>query len=706
MFPAGFCWIFLRGEAMRQRNFPAIFILFLLSILLFSSCDAVIPIIVKAQKKKMKEMERYRQTHEGLASLRPPYKPWNWSKEKNKISVHNAIYAITEQVGVYYNRDKSYKNTDPLCRRWITPDFKDVPWREAMDGTLAIPGLKWVMEDNEVILLKKEDYAKREQEIQRLKTELTELISDFNPKKLPDAVIVFPLLDSSGRTSELGALMAELGMLKAVYVPQKVFNLHAPSIIDLFGRKNFFLLRKSISDKEREEIIHYFDAQNFAIGRLEFKNGRYEARLTFDGRSGARDFSFSAAEQDLFKIPQWIARCVHEYCKTTLSAEQRRYMDMPDIGDTASLLRLVELERDFENHKRNLSDWNRLLESNPDSMHLLYRIHYICRENWPDESLDIVNAALDRNKENDFLRVLQANAYHGNDDCFTADRLYCSLIKGDFPNAALYDWLDTGLLRLGLGKEAEAIYQAWERHDPDSSIQLLEKGDFYLSYAWNARGGGWSGSVAKANWQLFEERLHVAEAALVKALELNPDNPEIGASLIKVAMGLGYDRERMEEWFEAAVKADPTYFGAYRQKLIYLMPKWRGDSRGRQMFAFARECAVSAPEGSRVSLLILDVHRECAYRWADRHNNDWKSYYQNPTVYEEVKEAYQKYLQERPDENGTRNKLAEIAVAAQDYEEAVRQFEIIGDNRDESVWKETQFNNWKKEAYEKAPRKL
>ena len=41
----------------------------------------------------------------------------------------------------------------------------------------------------------------------------------------------------------------------------------------------------------------------------------------------------------------------------------------------------------------------------------------------------------------------------------------------------------------------------------DESVQLLIEGTFYIDYAWEARGIGFSNDVSEEGWKLFKERL-------------------------------------------------------------------------------------------------------------------------------------------------------------------------------------------------------
>ncbi|RJP24430.1 MAG: DUF4034 domain-containing protein [Candidatus Abyssobacteria bacterium SURF_5] len=695
---------------MRLKHSPARLLIILPLIFLITSCsaDKAANILLKYQKyrKARQYAERQKQVSEGLVTLEPPYKPWNWGNERTKLSVQNAVYAICRQVGVTYNREKSYTNTDPLCRMWVTPWIKDKPWREAIEEVLAPYDLTYIQENRQIVLMKKEDALKREQEIEGLKAEFQAFISGLEPEKLPDAVVILPMVDATGTTTRLGTLLAEMGMLKAVYVPQKVLNLHVPAVLDLYDDKGYHYEGKTISEKDRDQITRRYATQDFAVATLEIEGGSFHADLHFEGQHGKQDFSFSGTEEEIFRIPQWIARCVHQYAGIELSPEQEQYVDLPEIRDQENLIRLAELEHKYWNDRRNMASWNQFLDRNPDSVYALYRIHCIAKSEGLDESLDQITAALEKCKDHDFLKSMQAQAHHQNEDYSLSVRTYFELIKNDFRNLTYYDWLDTGMLAMGLGEQAEALYQFWQKNDPDSYVPLLGQGDFYISYAWDARGGGWSGSVSDEGRAKFKERLRLAEEVLLKALERNHTDPNIASNLLIVAKGLGHERAQMEEWFQLAIQADPTFYEAYRAKLEYLKPKWYGDRRGEEMFAFARQCAANPPEGSRVGLLILNIHSEFSRRWAEKHDNDWRPYYRNPEVYREVKQAYEKYLLEHPESNRERNALAEIAVAARQYEDAVYQFEIIGEDRDPGIWNSSQFEEWRKEAYEKTGRTI
>ncbi|MBI5115544.1 DUF4034 domain-containing protein [Candidatus Poribacteria bacterium] len=640
---------------------------------------------------------------EALVTLKPPYTEWSWGKN-GRVSVQNAVSAMCDQAGIGYDRKKSYENTDPICKKWTYPNYEDKPWKEALAETLTPVNLTYVVEDNTVVLMKIEDARRREQSIQGLRAEIAELLSaGAYRRELGDAVIVFPLLDSDGKTTAVGTLLCELGMLKAAYVPDKALNLHVPSVVELYHDMGYDGTRESPTEHERERILRRFETKDAATGALEIAGaGTFEINLHFDGSRGKRDFSTSGQKNDLHRVPQWIAHCIHEYRGTRLSRSQEEYVGLPELHDTAGLHTLTGLERDYWNGKKDVIEWTRFIKLNPDSVFALYHYCLVSRDTERDNSFRCITEHLEGSARNELVEFLEADWRHNAGKFEDSAPVFFNLLKGDYRNDALYERLDEGLLALGLGENAEGLHDLWEKHCPKSSNPLRSKGSFHINYAWNARGSGWASTVTEDRWEKFNERLHLAEQYLTRAYELDPTDPRTPSALVKVTLALGYERDQMEQWFSRAVEADPKYYPAYRNKLTYLMPKWHG-SRG-EMFEFARECAANAPEGSRAEFMLRLAHKEMAYRWGDETGKDWTHYYEDRKVWGELKSLYEKYLSKHPDSISDRNYFAETAFYAHDYEEAARQFDLIGKYIDTECWSEQYYYECRSEAYAKAKR--
>ena len=138
--------------------------------------------------------------------------------------------------------------------------------------------------------------------------------------------------------------------------------------------------------------------------------------------------------------------------------------------------------------------------------------------------------------------------------------LYRSLEPEDSQNARFIDYVEE-----------------WSKELPESLTAHHLLGDALVQWAWDARGGGWASEVTEEGWKLFEERLRRAVPHLERAASEGKD-PYALAELIQAGMGLGYPREKVRGFLDAAVTIDPHHaHEPYRAYARYLMPRWHGE---------------------------------------------------------------------------------------------------------------------------------
>jgi tetratricopeptide (TPR) repeat protein len=228
---------------------------------------------------------------------------------------------------------------------------------------------------------------------------------------------------------------------------------------------------------------------------------------------------------------------------------------------------------------------------------------------------------------------------------------------------------------------AKRIFQlkTWLTQQSSSHFANACLGIIFINYAWYARGGGFANTITEEGGRLFEERLLTAKEYLEKAYSLDPSDPHVPAKLITVATGLGLERNEMEKQFQRAISADSTDHQAYFNKLQYLMPKWHGSKE--EMFFFARESAKKAPQGSRISGILLTAHWEMYFRSGEN-----ASYFRDPYIWKEMKEVYQTLTKSFPEAKTTHNWFARTAYLAGDHGVAREELKIIGDDWDKDVW--------------------
>ena len=214
---------------------------------------------------------------------------------------------------------------------------------------------------------------------------------------------------------------------------------------------------------------------------------------------------------------------------------------------------------------------------------------------------------------------------------------------------------------------------------PKSAGPLLWKGNAYVQWAWQARGGGFADTVTPEGWKLFEQRLAVAREALEEAYKRDPSDTRAPTLMIKVCMGQGSDLEQTMTWFTRAMAADPDNYDACDKMLFYLYPRWYGTPQ--QMVAFGRECLKTYNWRARLPFVLLKVHQELAAE-----SGDEKAYYLQPAVWDDLRDIYQSLLWFDPDNNANRNMLALFACKCGQWEEANRQLQLLGDKVDPAAF--------------------
>ena len=218
----------------------------------------------------------------------------------------------------------------------------------------------------------------------------------------------------------------------------------------------------------------------------------------------------------------------------------------------------------------------------------------------------------------------------------------------------------------------DELYGPLAKTFPRSILPLVFKGDFYASYAWDARGRGFANTVTPEGWKLFGERLDVAEEALTKAWEMDPNDPAAATRMLTVELGQGKGREVMETWFARAMKANPDSRDACFAKLYYLEPKWYGDAK--LVLAFGRECRDSKNWYATLPFLLITAHQELVNYAPDK-----AAYYRDPVVWQDLQSVYRPYLLAFPERAEARNYYAFFACQCGQWSEARRQFDLLGD---------------------------
>jgi len=176
-----------------------------------------------------------------------------------------------------------------------------------------------------------------------------------------------------------------------------------------------------------------------------------------------------------------------------------------------------------------------------------------------------------------------------------------------------------------------------------------------LERAWGARGGGPASSVAEKGFQGFEEHLNKAEEFLTKAWQINSNNTQTAYMMMRLELGQGQSRSRMETWFQRAMALETNYYDAALLMSLYLEPRWYGSEAAA--LTFGRSCVASKKWGGQVPLVLVQLHHSLA-KYYHMTNS---AYWQRPQVWQDVKSSYEKFFALNPNEAGWRHDYAKDA---------------------------------------------
>ena len=181
------------------------------------------------------------------------------------------------------------------------------------------------------------------------------------------------------------------------------------------------------------------------------------------------------------------------------------------------------------------------------------------------------------------------------------------------------------------------LFDRWAEAEPDSQLARLARGAYGIGYAWEARGGDYADRVGRDAFELFWERLRVAEEDLARAAEMEPSDPVPWSHLLKSGRGLQVPKEELWMRYDEAQSRRPWLVETHMQLLQSLCEKWFGSDE--ESLEFARRIDREAPEGAAARAVLPMAHIEI---WLDKHRRDGedpREYRENRDAREEIRAA-------------------------------------------------------------------
>jgi hypothetical protein len=217
--------------------------------------------------------------------------------------------------------------------------------------------------------------------------------------------------------------------------------------------------------------------------------------------------------------------------------------------------------------------------------------------------------------------------------------------------------------------------QACEPRDP---LLPLLRAQFFIDYAWDARGGARANKVNDSAWPALAARAEQAEREVQRLITLDPGSRSLAPLMLELELTQGRGRERMEAWFRYGVTVDPGNFELWTAKLHYLEPRWYGDAAA--MLEFGREAFATQRWGPRLPFVLVLAHFGLAQDTGDPEGYFAKDREACREACRDLRSVYTAFLDKMPDSPYERSAWALYAYRCGDYAEADRQFRLLGDD--------------------------
>lgn len=225
------------------------------------------------------------------------------------------------------------------------------------------------------------------------------------------------------------------------------------------------------------------------------------------------------------------------------------------------------------------------------------------------------------------------------------------------------------------------IDRSFNEIDSNNPVKIALDGEYYTDAAWCARGSGWANDVTDQGWKVFAERLLKADQILEAGYAKYPAEGEMARAMIAVELGQGHGRDRMEMWFQRAIKVNPDDYDAYKAKEWYLQPRWYGSVD--DILAFGQECEKGGNWSAKLPTILTTGIAE-----ASQTEN---GLYKRDDVWVAVEKTYREYLEHYPNGIFFRTSFAKHAYDSGHRDIALEQFRILGNNWDHSTVSDEEY---------------
>ena len=264
---------------------------------------------------------------------------------------------------------------------------------------------------------------------------------------------------------------------------------------------------------------------------------------------------------------------------------------------------------------------------------------------------------------------------------------------GSWKLRALYDGLTSPASDKSIGDNEWQAHlhqmQAWVESQPKSVTAHVAQAVAFIGYAWFVRGTKSSKDVDENAWPPFYDALKKAKESLNEVYDQRTQCVHWFVAMMAIQQLDGSEFHEFDSTFQEGTWLEPTYEYLYMLKAVYLLPKWFGQPGDWEKFAKKVADGAGNKYGDALYYFVAnDMWINYGAYMVSKSQVDWDRAKRGFAVVDEMYGMDYDRL----------NKMAQLAMMANDQEFGVAMFDRLGDHWDPEVWNRTNFELGKRWA--------
>jgi hypothetical protein len=225
-----------------------------------------------------------------------------------------------------------------------------------------------------------------------------------------------------------------------------------------------------------------------------------------------------------------------------------------------------------------------------------------------------------------------------------------------------------------------AQIEAWHAARPNSQLAQICLARSWTNGAWVARGDEYANKVSSAAWKTVEERQGKAAPIYQKLLNGKVSSPLIYAAAQRYGRLGSAPRDWHDKILQRGIAQFPTYTDFYRERAIYLLPRWNGApgewESDLKKSADAEAARAGASAGDQLYARVVWEQEDFYANMQRQTKIDWPR----------AKRGFEAILKQHPNSLSAATRYMRFCYAWNEGGKARELLQIVGGRAENTMW--------------------